>query len=82
MEAVKGLLAPLGLYARSIQDTLVCILVFDYHFTPWQYFEPYLSETDCHRRYGRDSPEGLDIRVEWNCGLFVSPFIDRSEAPN
>jgi hypothetical protein len=80
MEAVKGFLAPLGLNTSSIQDTLVCIL------SPFpalgQGLKLYFAETGCYWRHSRDRPKGLDIRMEWICGLFVPLFeaIQMAEA--
>jgi hypothetical protein len=72
MDAVKGFLAPLGLNTSSIQDTLVCIL----RSFPalGQGLQLYFAETGCHRWHSRNCPKGLDIRMEWICGLFVPLF--------
>jgi hypothetical protein len=73
MEAVKGFLAPLGLNTSSIQDTLVCTLSSFLALS--QGSQPYFAETGCYWWHSRDRPKGLDIRLEWICGLLVPyPF--------
>jgi hypothetical protein len=72
METFKGFLGPLGLNTSSIQDTLVCILrSFP---TLGQGLQLSFTETGCHWWHSRDRPKGLDIRMEWICGLFVPLF--------
>jgi hypothetical protein len=72
MEAIKGILGPLGVNTASIQDTLVCVFRSSTHGNSLR-SEVRFSETGRHRRYSRDGTEGLDICMEWICGLFVVP---------
>ena len=69
MEAVKGFFAPLGLNTNSIQDTLVCML--SSFPALGQGVQLYFAEAGCYWWHSRDCPKGLDIRMEWICGLFV-----------